>query len=90
MTLTLDSIDVVDWRGGISQDLFVSAQQVTGTFGPEGDAPVIEIDATGTVGQSARTRKTVAPNSPSETANASPAATARGRASSGSSISRRT
>src|SRR5262245_6268829 len=46
--------------------------------------------ATGTVGQSARATNTVAPNSPSATANASPAATARGRARSGSSTSRRT
>src|SRR5688572_20038257 len=46
--------------------------------------------ATGTVGQSARETNTVAPNSPSATANARPAATASGRARSGSSISRLT
>ena len=46
--------------------------------------------ATGSVGWSLRARKTVAPNSPSAIANASPAAIPSGRSASGRSISRRT
>ena len=45
--------------------------------------------ATGTVGQSPRAMKTVAPNSPSEIANANPAATPSARRTRGRSISRR-
>ena len=46
--------------------------------------------ATGSVGRSGRARNTVAPNSPSEIANAKPAATASPRETIGRSISRRT
>lgn len=47
--LGIDSVDFVDWRGGASEDLIVTAQQVSGTFGPEGDAPAIVIDGNATV-----------------------------------------
>ena len=47
--LGLDSVDFVDWRGGAAEDLIVRAQQVVGTFGPEGDAPTIVIDGSATV-----------------------------------------
>ncbi|MBX7193744.1 MAG: hypothetical protein K1X94_16955 [Sandaracinaceae bacterium] len=48
-SLDLPSVQFTDWRGGLAYDLFVSAQQVTGTFGPEGDAPLVVINGSGTI-----------------------------------------
>jgi hypothetical protein len=45
----LDSCGFTDSRGGISSDLIVSAQRVSGTFGPAGAAPQIDITLDGTV-----------------------------------------
>lgn len=43
-TLELDSCRLVGDRGGPSLDLYVSGQDITGTFGPEGDNPLIRFD----------------------------------------------